>query len=193
MPKICSVEGCDRPVSRRKFCSKHYSRWYRTGDPTKIIKYNHNLGFNYKGIPEHNSWQGMKQRCYYTKHAQYKDYGGRGIKVCDRWLGPYGFQHFYEDMGEKPAPKGKYSIDRIDPDGDYTPENCRWADRHIQSANRRWGKKDSKTPGVWKYNERLWCVSLTVDKKEHRRYAKTEDEAIAKRKELESIYLYQEK
>ena len=190
MSKICSVEGCDRPVSRRNFCSKHYSRWYRTGDPTKIIKYNYSLGFNYKGTPEHNSWQGMKQRCYYTKHAQYKDYGGRGIKVCDRWLGPYGFQHFLEDMGTRPR---GCSLDRIDNDGDYCPENCRWADRWAQSANRKWGKKDSLIPGVWKFNTRLWCATLTVNGKEYRKYAKTEAEAIAKRKEFEKLYLHQEK
>lgn len=151
------------------------------------------MSFNYKGTPEHNSWSAMKQRCLNPNSGFYYNYGGRGIKICDRWLGVYGFQHFLEDMGEKPNPKSEYSIDRIDPDGDYCPENCRWADKWTQSANRKWGKTDSVVPGVWKYNARLWSASLTVEGKEYRKYAKTEAEAIEKRKELERKYLAKDK
>lgn len=193
MPNFCSVEGCNAPVDRRGYCKKHYSRWYRTGDPTKILKFNRGLGFKCKGTPEHNSWSAMKQRCFDPKFKYYYNYGGRGIKVCDRWLGPYGFQHFLEDMGEKPEPKKDYSLDRINADGNYCPENCRWATRYEQSANRKWGKQDSDVAGVWKYNKNLWRASIGVNGKTIAKYARTEKEAIKKRKELERFYLHQEK
>jgi hypothetical protein len=80
---------------------------------------------------EYSSWSGARQRCYNPKCARYKRYGGRGIKMCERWRNS--FDNFLEDMGR--CPDG-LTLDRIDLDGDYEPSNCRWADKITQATNR---------------------------------------------------------
>lgn len=82
---------------------------------------------------EYTSWCGMKYRCNNPKCEHYQLYGGRGIKVCKRWQNS--FEAFLKDMG--PMPKGRYSIDRINTNGDYKPSNCRWGTDEIQAKNRR--------------------------------------------------------
>jgi hypothetical protein len=85
------------------------------------------------GSPTYKSWQGMKRRCYVPHCADYPNYGGRGIVVCERW---HAFENFLADMGERPG-RG-LSIERVDNDGDYEPGNCRWATKLDQCRNRRY-------------------------------------------------------
>jgi hypothetical protein len=85
-----------------------------------------------KATPIYTAWQGMHKRCYNQKFKYYGDYGGRGIRVCERW---HTFENFLEDMTDSWALG--LEIDRMDNDGDYTPDNCQWATRHQQSRNKR--------------------------------------------------------
>lgn len=85
---------------------------------------------------ERSSWYMMRERCYNTTHVSYHHYGGRGIRVCDRWLNdPEGFVNFVADIG--PRPSLEYSLDRIDPNGNYAPGNVRWATAKEQANNKR--------------------------------------------------------
>ena len=81
---------------------------------------------------EYGVWRGMRERCNNRKHVYWKNYGGRGIKVCERWRNS--FSNFLDDMGN--VPPGK-TLDRIDNDGDYEPNNCKWSTREEQEANKR--------------------------------------------------------
>ena len=85
-----------------------------------------------KRTPEYTSWISMRQRCRDPNHSCYKNYGAKGISVCDQWRSS--FETFLRDMGPRPTPK--HSIDRVDPFGNYEPSNCRWASFEQQQNNR---------------------------------------------------------
>ena len=127
----CSVEGCEKRRYCRGWCSKHYQRWLRCGDTA-----NHRLKHGAWHTPIYSIWTGMVARCSNRRHTQWKDYGGRGITVCDRWNPKAGgsFANFLADMGERSE---GLSVDRIDNDGNYEPGNCRWATAQQQNSNRR--------------------------------------------------------
>ncbi len=92
-------------------------------------------------------WGGMKARCLNAKHAFYSSYGGRGITICSRWINS--FETFYADMG--PRPNGT-TLDRIDNDGPYSPENCRWSATEEQQNNKR-------TKRMLKFGEEILTIA----------------------------------
>lgn len=100
----------------------------------KTINIKHGESVNNKVSSEYSAWIGIKKRCLNKNCKRYKDYGGRGITVCERWLNS--FNYFLEDMGRKPSPE--YSLDRYpNNDGNYEPSNCRWGTDEQQSNNKR--------------------------------------------------------
>jgi hypothetical protein len=98
--------------------------------------------------PEYSVWENMKQRCRNRNSPHWHNYGGRGVAVCERWS--QSFWNFLTDMGQRPT--GLHTLERIDNDGDYEPNNCRWATRKEQQRNRRANHLIS-------YNGRLLCMA----------------------------------
>lgn len=97
----------------------------------------------------YHSWRAMIDRCTNPKNANFHLYGGRGIKVCRRWRV---FANFYDDMGERPLRK---TLDRINPNGHYEPENCRWADATTQATNKRRTARTNIEAGAVRYAEMI--------------------------------------
>lgn len=109
---------------------------------------------------EYKTWQSMRERCYYEKAISFPIYGKRGIRVCRRWQ--TSFKNFLVDMGLRPTGT---SIDRIDPNGDYTPTNCRWVTRTVQDNNRRTSRFitiDGKCRSVADWARLVKCASRAV-------------------------------
>ncbi len=102
-------------------------REYYKKNPERFINERENIH------PLYSTWDSMKQRCYNSNNKAYKDYGGRGIRVCDRWR--ISFNHFVEDMGDKPGKN--YSLERLNNQGNYEPGNCKWATKKEQQSNTR--------------------------------------------------------
>lgn len=92
-----------------------------------------NFKHGYRCTPEYTAWCRIKAVCCNKNNPKFTNYGGRGIKICDRWL--ESFENFLSDMGHRPSEK--HSIDRINNDGNYEPDNCRWTTSTNQANNRR--------------------------------------------------------
>ena len=140
-----------------------------------------------RNSPEYTTWQSLKNRCTNETSDDYKNYGCRGIKVCDEWM--HDFNQFLSDMGNRPSPT--HSIDRINVDGNYEPSNCKWATPLEQAKNKR-VRSDSKSGAkgvIWDKESGKWRVFIGVNNKIIRigRFKELAD-AIKAREEAELKY-----
>jgi len=145
----CIVSGCESHPRAKGLCMRHYLRWHRYGDES----INHPLGNgrlmqSNSTRPEYTVWEKMIDRCENPKAKDFMRYGGRGIVVCAKWRNS--FTAFFEDMGARPSPQ--HSIERGDNNGNYEPENCRWATRREQGRN-------TSRNRLLEYNGRTACLA----------------------------------
>lgn len=154
-----------------------------TRDSRGRIQKGNNLKHGLSDDPIYDCYIAMVARCYKSHHPMFKHYGGRGIKVCERWL--LGFDNFLADMGRKPSKQ--HTLERINNDGDYAPENCRWATIQEQQANKR---TNGIVVGVnYEKSRKKWRATITRNRERHflGRYSDFEI-AIKVRKAAEQIH-----
>lgn len=150
--RLCSIEGCGRSYEAQGLCSYHYHRARKTGE-IGVVRPNHGM---YK-TPAYSSWQHMIHRCYGQNYSRFRDYGGRGIKVCARYR--ISFVEFYKDLGERPK---DMTLDRRDSNGNYScgkceecirngwVANCRWSTATLQTHNRNMKPRANGLRGVYR-------------------------------------------
>lgn len=146
----------------------------------------HGLGTK---APEYEAWKGLSKRCANENTKCYNRYGGRGVTVCNRWRGVDGYPNFLSDMGKKPT--AEHSLDRINNDGNYEPNNCRWATKAQQARNT--GLRVDNISGIkgvtWDKLKCKWQASISVNSKSiHLGYSTNIEEVKAARLAGEKKY-----
>lgn len=179
---ICAVNECTESAYVRGLCYRHYYRLKTYGDASYAMRMRSGEAKMY--YREYYTFGHMKRRCLSKKDPDYANYGGRGIKICDRWLGPDGFHHFLEDMGAKP--QGRYSLDRIDVDGPYSPENCRWANDWTQAGNKR--GRELSMRGVYKDSRGRYTANICYRGERKTKRFKDIKDAISQRRAWEECF-----
>ena len=139
-------------VTLKRACHLHTGNTVSCGCHRRAKHVTHGLS----NLPEYSIWTGIITRCSNKNRHSYKDYAGRGIKMCERWR--HSFPNFLADVGRRPDPS--LTLDRIDNDGDYEPGNVRWATKKEQRANQR---PRTREPFKRLKRKRLLSVALTID------------------------------
>ena len=151
----CGVLRWNHPSRIHRMCKRCAAHVAATQNP---INHRHKHGFS--KCSNYVIWLGIRSRCLNPKNRSYRHYGARGITMCERWLNS--IEHFNTDMG--PRPLGM-TIDRIDNDGPYSPENCRWIDRKAQALNTRSNVKitfNGETLTVCQWADKLGLLRETL-------------------------------
>jgi len=162
-----------------------FNKYHSCGCVTKSKKQTHGL-WDHKLYP---FWNTMTQRCYNPNQKAYINYGGRGIQVCDEWKGASGLLNFIKDMEN--GYEKHLELDRIDVNGNYCKENCRWADYSMQGFNKRLpsNNKSGKTGVCWLESKSAWHAYIYKNnKKIDLGYFISLDDAIVARKGAELQY-----
>jgi hypothetical protein len=192
--RLCSIEECGKKRRGLGYCGMHLRRFHLYGNPhtVKVVVKQHGLSKTWVW----STWKNIRTRTTNKNVKSYKDYGARGIVMCERWR--TSMLNFYEDVGERPSPK--HSIDRRDSNGNYScgkcrecldndwPTNWRWVTRDIQVWNRR--KMKSNSSGyigvtVYSYLPNKWSAKLQITDRGKRytfwvgHFATPEEAAIA--------------
>ena len=157
----CKIDECNNKSRARNWCKKHYMRWLRHGDPSFVKMTMH----GYSKHPLYDVWGMIKQRCCNKNCPNYKDYGSRGIRVCDEWKNSA--KTFIEWCLENGWKKG-FEIDRIDNDGDYYPENCRFVTPKKNNHNQRLLQKNNTSGyrGIsYRSRNKKWVSQITINDK----------------------------
>lgn len=158
-------------ICKCSLCGGYHSKYaQQLHNKSKCTKHGNNYKHGDTHTKLYNVWYAMRQRCYYKNDVNYRNYGGRGIKVCNEWLADYiTFKKWSVDNGYR----DDLTIDRIDVDGDYTPKNCRWVDMITQANNKRnniYFTYNNKTQTIKQWSRELGISYKTVTTRMYRGY-----------------------